>query len=476
MSDLDLCYMPGFLLQQQFRARKLSPVELLEAQIRRAEAVNPAVNAYTDTYYDEAIAQARLAEKVFAGKHGPVRPLEGLTLAIKDSQALRGKRTTQGSLVYRDDVATENSPTSQRLLDAGAIVVAKTTTPEFCSAGVTYSKLFGVTSTPWNPAYTSGGSSGGSAASLGAGMVTLATGSDIAGSIRVPAACCGVVGYKPPYGRIPGNPPFNLDFYCQTGPLAQTVGDCATMTNVMSGVHPSDITSLRETIELPLEYAGVEGWRVAYSVDLDAFNVAPEVRQNLLQTVDLLRDLGAEVEEVELGWGDEVTAAAITYLDHLFGRSLARSFEEHGDTLCDYNVFYARRAGRSDAEAFLSTYEVANQMYRGMGGVLEKFHAFICPTVATHEVSANAKPWDTICVNGKDMITDFDWVMSHPFNMLSRLPVIAIPNGIAENGLPTSIQIVSRSYDDQRAFQLARAIEKSSPWLDCNQRRPLTSC
>jgi Asp-tRNA(Asn)/Glu-tRNA(Gln) amidotransferase A subunit family amidase len=137
MSDLDLCYMPGFLLQEQFRARKLSPVELLEAQIRRAEAVNPAVNAYTDTYYDEAMAQARLAEKVFAGKHGPVRPLEGLTLAVKDSQALKGKRTTQGSLAYRDDVAPENSPTSQRLLDAGAIVVAKTTTPEFCSAGVT---------------------------------------------------------------------------------------------------------------------------------------------------------------------------------------------------------------------------------------------------------------------------------------------------------------------------------------------------
>jgi Asp-tRNA(Asn)/Glu-tRNA(Gln) amidotransferase A subunit family amidase len=98
------------------------------------------------------------------------------------------------------------------------------------------------------------------------------------------------------------------------------------------------------------------------------------------------------------------------------------------------------------------------------------------PACASLRVPADAKPWDTICVNGKDMITDFDWVMSHPFNMLSRLPVIAIPNGIAENGLPTSIQIVSRSYDDQRAFRLARAIEESSPWLDCNQRRPLTNC
>jgi Asp-tRNA(Asn)/Glu-tRNA(Gln) amidotransferase A subunit family amidase len=473
MSDLELCYMPGFLQQQEFRARSLSPVEVLQAQIRRAEAVNPAVNAWTDTYYDEAMVVARQAEKAFAGKRGPVRPLEGLTLAVKDNQALEGKRTTQASLLYENDVASKNSPTSQRLLDAGAIVVAKTTTPEFCSAGVTYSKLFGVTGTPWNPAYTSGGSSGGSAASLGAGMVTLATGSDIAGSIRVPAACCGVVGYKPPYGRIPGNPPFNLDFYCQTGPLARSVGDCAMMTNVMSGVHPDDIASLRETIELPLEYPDIEGWRVAWSVDLGAFNVAPEVRQNLLQTLDLLRDLGAEIEEVDLGWGNEVSEAAITYLDHLFGRSLARSYEEHGDKLCDYNVFYAKRAGTSDAEAFLSTYEVASDMYRGMGSVLDRFHAFLCPTVATHEVSAEAKPWETIRVNGKDTITDFDWVMSHPFNMLSRLPVIAIPNGIAANGLPTSIQVVSRSYDDRRVFQLASAIEKAAPWLDCDQRRPL---
>ena len=475
MSDLDLCYMPGFLLQEQFKARKLSPVELLEAQIERAGAVNSKVNAYTDTYFDEAMEQARLAEKIFARKNGPVRPLEGLTLAIKDHQALAGKRSTQCSLVYQDVIETENSPTCQRLLDAGAIVVAKTTTPEFSSAGVTYSKLFGATGTPWNPCYTSGGSSGGSAASLGAGMVTLATGSDIAGSIRVPAACCGVVGYKPPYGRVPGSPPFNLDYYCQTGPLAQNVGDCAMMTNVMSGVHPDDIVSLRENINLPLEYADVKDWRVAYSVDLGAFNVSPEVRQNLMKTVELLADLGAEVEEVELGWGEEVTEAAITYLDHLFGRSLARSYEQHGDALCDYNIFYAKRAGRSDVEAFLSTYEVANQMYRRLGAVLEKFHAFICPTTATHEVLAEAKPWGTIKVNGKEMITDFDWVMAHPFNMLSRLPVIAIPNGIAANGLPTGIQIVSRSYDDHRVFQLARAIEKAAPWLDCDLRRPLTN-
>ncbi|MGI9412246.1 MAG: amidase [Hyphomicrobiales bacterium] len=475
MDDLDLCYLPGHRALELFRARKLSPVDVLEAQIRRAEAVETRLNAFTDSYFDEALDLARAAEATYGKSDGRLRPLEGLTLAVKDSHDLEGKRTTHGSLLHEHDVAAATCPTNRRLMDAGAIVIAKTTTPEFCSAGVTCSKLFGVTGTPWNPDFTSGGSSGGSGASLGAGMATLATGSDIAGSIRVPAACCGVVGYKPPYGRIPGSPPFNLDFYCQTGPLAQTVADCALMTNAMSGPHPDDIATLREEIRLPADFDGIKGWRVACSPDLGFFAVAPEVRQALHETAALLRDLGAVVEEVDIGWGPEVTVAAATYLDHLFGRELARNHEAHGDRLCDYNVFYARRAGTSDAEAFLATYECAAGMYRTMAPLLERYHAFICPTVATHEVRADAKPWETVTIEGRAVTTDFDWVMTHPFNMLSRLPVLSIPAGRAANGLPTSVQVVSRSFDDHRVFQLAAAVERAAPWLDCDARRPMVN-
>lgn len=473
MSDLDLCYLPGHEALDLFRRRKLSPVELLRAQIARAEAVGAELNAFTDCCFEDALDQAKQAEAVYGKTDGRARPLEGLTLAVKDSQDVKGRRTTHGSLLHGDNVADATNPVIERLVVQGAIIVAKTTTPEFCSAGVTYSKLFGVTGTPWNREFTSGGSSGGSGAALGAGMVTLATGSDIAGSIRVPAACCGVVGYKPPYGRIPGTAPFNLDFYCQTGPLAKTVGDCALMTNAMAGAHPCDIASLREEITLPVAYPDITGWRVACSVDLGFFNVAPEVRDAFARTVALLRDLGAIVEEVDLGWTPKVTDAAVAYLDHLFGRQLARSYEEHGDQLCDYNVFYAKRAGVSDAEAYLASFEMAAWMYGTLAPVLDRCQAFICPTLATHEVRADAKPWETICVNGAEVITDFDWVMTHPFNILSRLPVLAVPNGIAANGLPTSLQVVSRSFDDRRVFQLAAALEKAAPWLDCDARRPL---
>ena len=471
MDDLDLCYLPGHRALELFRRRELSPVDVLQAQIRRHEAVGDLLNAFTETYFDEALEQARTAEARYSGGGTP-RPLEGLTLGVKDSHDLAGRKTTHGCLAFRDNVATDTCPTNQRLLDAGAIVAGKTTTPEFCSAGVTHSKLFGATGTPWNPAFTAGGSSGGSAAALGAGMVTLATGSDIAGSIRVPAACCGVVGYKPPYGRIPGNPPFNLDSYCQNGPLARTVGDCALMTNILSGAHPSDIATLREEIELSLRPGTVKGWRIAYSCDLGFSTIAPEVRDGLLATVETLRQLGATVEEVDIGWTANVTAAAATYLDHLFGRSLARSLEEHGDVLCEYNAFYAERAGRSDAEAFLSTFETAAEMYTTMAPILDGHHAFICPTVATHEVPADAQPWHHVDVGGRQIDTDFEWVMTHPFNMLSRLPVLAVPGGVAPNGLPIGIQIVARSFDDHRVFELASALEVASPWLDCAERRP----
>ena len=176
-----------------------------------------------------------------------------------------------------------------------------------------------------------------------------------------------------------------------------------------------------------------------------------------------------------LGWSDEVTAAVSDYLDHLFGQELCRSLEAHGEDLCDYNLFYGERAARSETEAYLSSFEVAARLYETIAPILDRCQAFICPTLATHEVRADAKPWETIQVEGHDVTTDFDWVLTHPFNMLSRLPVLAIPNGIASNGLPTGIQIVSRSFDDYRVFQLASAIERAAPWLDRDERRPMVS-
>lgn len=189
-----------------FHARRLSPVEYMDAVIMRYEAAQPVVNAFGDTYFDEAREQARAAEERYSGGGDPPRALEGLPVAVKDEADVAGKRTTNGSLIL-DHVPEQSEPMVERLVGAGAIIHARSLTPEFSIAFWTASRLWGVTRNPWNTAFDVGGSSGGSAAALAAGMTPLATGSDIGGSIRVPASCCGVVGHKPSYGRVPSFPP-----------------------------------------------------------------------------------------------------------------------------------------------------------------------------------------------------------------------------------------------------------------------------
>jgi len=473
MDDLELCYMPGHIALDAFRSGELSPVDILAAQWRRYEAIGDTVNAYTEVYLDEAMERARLSESRYRSpQNNPPGALEGLTLAVKDSHDLAGKRTTHASLAYADNIADTTHPACERLIDAGAIVIGKTTTPEFGSAGVTTSKLFGATGTPWNSAFTAGGSSGGSAASLAAGLATLATGSDIAGSIRVPAACCGVVGYKPPFGRIPANSPLNVDAYFQSGPLARCVVDCALMTNVMSGIHPADIATVAERVEISTRATSIVGSRIAVSYDFGAIAITADVRAGVDRVVERLRSLGADVSVIELKPGIDINKHGAAYLDHLFGALLETELAEHADLLCEYNAYYAKQASQTDRAAFLASIDAAQRLYSVIGPIVHQFDAFVCPTVATHEVPANAMPWETIVIDGHTVDTDFGWVMSLAFNMTGRLPVLATPGGHADNGLPTGVQIVARPYEDNAVFRIGLALEKIAPTFDCAERRP----
>jgi Asp-tRNA(Asn)/Glu-tRNA(Gln) amidotransferase A subunit family amidase len=261
MNYVDTCYLSATEALKLFKRRKLSPVELMKAIIKRTEKVEPVINAFTETFFDEALAQAKKSEARYMKKGGRTRALEGIPLAIKDEVPVKGKRCTSGSLILKDDIAEYTAVFAQRLFNAGAICHARTTTPEFCCAAVTTSRLWGTTRNPWNPNFTPGGSSGGSAASLAAGTSTLATGSDIAGSIRIPASCSGVVGFKPPYGRVPELAGFNLDYYCHEGPLARTIADTALMENVIAGPHPSDIATIKPKLRIPEKLKSIRGCR-----------------------------------------------------------------------------------------------------------------------------------------------------------------------------------------------------------------------
>ena len=474
-SDLDLCYLSAGEAMALFRARELSPVELLQALIARAEAVEPAINAFAFTYYDEALAKARKAEAKFAKTDGRIRALEGVPLAVKDEMDIKGKPMTNGSLYLKDNVSTTTHYSIERLLRAGAIVHARTTTPEFSCAGVAHSRVHGVTGTPWNPAYTCGGSSGGSGAALAAGSATLATGSDIGGSIRIPASACGVVGYKPPYGRNPDSGPIAYDMYGVVGPMTRTVDDCIMMQNVMCGPHPLFNASLRPRYRIPRELKSIEGWKIAYSMDLDYFEIGPDVRRNTERTLDVLRGLGATIEQVEFGWSAAIDRAAQDYLDHIFGGYIASYVDTDPSLASEWAKYCAAAHKRVTAGGVYKAYEAQDEMAHRVGRILEDYQAFICPTMGSHEVPADHEPQQPLYINGTSGDVLYGWCLCHPFNMLGRCPVLSVPSGIAGNGLPTGIQIVARHLDDVRVFQLGAALERAQPWLDCPERRPQVS-
>ncbi|MDZ4309788.1 MAG: amidase [Cypionkella sp.] len=473
MSDLDLCYLPAHEALRRFKAKELSPVELMEATIRRAEAVKGSVNALTYTHFDEAMERARKAEAKYA-KGVRTGALEGLPIGIKDESEIKGKPTSSGSLILKDFVATETSTMNARVMRAGGIVHARTATPEFSCAGVTWSRLWGVTRNPWNAAFTPGGSSGGAAASLASGTSSIATGSDIGGSIRIPAAACGVVGYKPPYGRNPDDPPFNLDFFCHTGPLARTVTDAILLQNVMSGPSPRDIATLRPKLRLPLDYKPIKGWKIAFSMDLGCFEVDPEVQKNTLAALDVFRSLGATVVEVDLGWKPDVLVSGMNYLEHLFGAYLSGLLEEHGDEMTTYARQFAEFGRKSKAVDFVASLGTINEMYATFGPMLEKYDVLICPTNALPAVAADFDhSTGTVEINGKQVNPSLGWVMTTPFNMLSRCPVLSVPSGRAHNGIPTGIQIVGRSYCDADVFRAALAYETAQgAWYNDARNRP----
>src|SRR5215467_11831825 len=345
-----------------FRSGELSPVDLLCAVIDRAAAVESSVNAFAETFYEQALDAARMAEKRYRNRDA--RPLEGLPVAVKEEAPIAGQRSTQGSLPLRHEVATVTAVVVQRIIDAGGIVHARTTTPEFCCAPVTWTKLWGVTRNPWNLAYSPGGSSGGSAAALAAGTAMLATGSDIGGSIRIPSAFCGVTGFKPPHGRVPEVPVFNLDHYCHEGPMARSVADCALLENVIAGPHPSDVVSLRPKLEIPSPLEPAAGLRIAFSPDLGCFDVDPEVAANTRAAAERLRDAGAVVTEVSLPWKlADILRAAEIHFGMIFGPSIGPLYAEHGDDLTSYAQQFFAESSKIVKEDFIKGLELEAALY-----------------------------------------------------------------------------------------------------------------
>ncbi|QYX56005.1 amidase [Roseovarius sp. SCSIO 43702] len=466
----DLCYLSAVRALEMFRSRDLSPVELLRAQIARAEKVEPEINAFTETFFDTAMTEARAAEARYMSRSADPRPLEGLTVTIKDVLDQKGACTSRGSLVFKGHRADTDHPVVERVRQAGGIIHARTTTSEFAFGWVTATRLWGVTRNPWNPERTPGGSSGGAAASLAAGTSTLAIGADSAGSIRVPAALCGVVGYKPPHGRVP-DPVEGFDPYSVIGPMARSVADCALLQNVISGVHPADITSLRERVTLKAREPAPGGLRLAASFDPGKTMPEAGIVAAIRGVIAKLQAHGAEIEEPEIDWPEGVGDLALRHSACLSAPWFGDMMDRHGDELCDYTRWTAELMKSCSLRDLTDSYDMARQLYRAVEPVLARYDALICPVVLTNRVRADQMPWTEMRVNGVCLNSDYDWVTTAHFNMLGELPSLSVPVGFDADGMPVGVQVVARSFDDARAFRVAAAIEHVAG-AGCGLRAP----
>jgi len=461
----ELCFLTAVEASRLFREKSLSPVELMAAVIQRSEEQEPLINAFSHRYFDQAMEQARASERRYM-RGEPMGVLDGLPVGIKDEADMEGAANTEGSLIYQDRIAGEDAIFVARLRREGAIFHARTTCPEFCSLWNTHSRLFGVTRNPWNPEVTPGGSSGGSGASLAAGTSMLATGSDIGGSIRFPASMCGVVGFKPPFGRVPETyVPFNLESYCANGPMARNVADTALMQNVMSGAHPLDAASTLPRVDLPLEYPGdLQGCRIAYSLDLGYLEVEEDVARNTREAITLLENLGATAEEVNLDWPEGIERAYYGHMDPLFFASLASHLDQERELMCNYNIQLAEEGfarQQEDPAAFFKAVCIEAKMYDKFSRMMAHFDVFVCPTVLANTLPADFNPArDDYVVNGKVMEYDLLLSTCHVFNMMGRCPAISVPSGIGDNGVPTGLQIASTAFDDEAVFRVVAALER----------------
>lgn len=465
MHTLDLCALAASEVAALIRDRKISPVEVVNQSLDRIEKVQSRLNAFAFIYPEEAIENAREAESaVMCGEK--LGPLHGVPIAIKDFTPTKGKHTTRGSYAYKDWVPDFNPAIVRRLLRAGAIMVGKTTTPEFAHASFTRSNLWGETLNPWDPSKSPGGSSGGSGAAVASGCISLAEGTDMGGSVRIPAALCGIVGLKPSLGRIPMdilNTVF--DNISHFGPLARTVDDAALFLRVAEGPDEIDIMSQPAPFPLPDNLSDeVKGLRLAVSKNLGFYAVDHEVAVNFDFTCKSLTDAGAIIEEVELNWNIKMVEAWYDIWKVYLADAASEVLDAHRHKM-DPELLKLIDAGMNmSALHYRKLEEVRTRQWHSLIPILERNDALLCPTMALPAPDKNASDSDFEWVDEMGILHGLE--MTSLFNNIGQCPVLSVPSGMTSEGLPTGIQIVGRRFDDPTVLRIGKTIEMVRPWAD----------
>ena len=463
MPDTTLAYTPAWRLAELIRDRKLSPVELVDHLLQRIERFNPVLNAYLTVCPEEARSAARAAEKGVSRRRR-LPPLYGVPVAVKDLIQTKGIRTTGGSLAYKDFVPDEDAPVVERLRRAGAIILGKANTPEFGQSATTENKLGPDCRNPWDTARTCGGSSGGSASAVAAGLGPIALGTDAGGSVRNPSSFCGTYGLKPTRGRVPergymgGMYEFN-----QIGPMARTVRDAAMLLEVIGGKDLRDpycLSGAPPRVVKDLD-RGVKGLRLAWSPALGFAAIDPEVRAVTARAAKAFEGLGCTVEEVPLELSDPFAIFTPMALAQSYQYAEGHLLESHFEDLMPY-VRKAIEAGRTvPAHEYVSSLRKCDEMRAKMANLFAKYDLLLTPSNCTAALPIGVRPKE---IDGKRVNPLWGAFMMTPFANLTGLPAASVPCGFTRGGLPIGLQIYGRWWQEGTILRASAAYEAAHPW------------
>ena len=442
-------------------ARETSAAEVVQAALARVERCNPELNAIV-TLNDRALDDAGALDRRIANGE-QVGILAGVPVGIKDVTQVAGLRTTFGSPLYKDHVPEEDALVVHRLRAAGAIILGKTNTPEFAAGGNTWNAVFGRTRNPWNPAKSAGGSTGGGAVGLATGMIALAEGPDLGGSLRIPASFCGVVGLRPSPGLVPTHPSdFVWDTLQVTGPMARSAEDVALMLQAVAG--PSQYTPLRQPIG-GRDFVGAvragprKGLRIAYCADLAGIGIDSGVETVCRRAADALSASGIDVEPIALdlsaGRNGFLALRGLWFVTWMQQR--LHHLEEFG-----INVKNNTKAGLTGSVGDLGAAEAARgKIWHTFRKLFERYDHLVTPTMAVPPFPVEQNYPDTVA--GKAMETYVDWIAPTFVLSLTGLPVASVPCGLDPDRMPVGMQIVGPPEGEEAVLALAAALQAACP-------------
>lgn len=456
-----ICFLTAVEMERRIRRKQLSAVEALQAHLDQIARVNPKVNAIVTLVPEAAMAQARRADEA-AARNRFLGPLHGLPIAHKDLVETKGIRTTYGSPIFADHVPDFDALLIERLRQAGAITIGKTNTPEFGAGSQTFNEVFGATKNPWDLTKTCGGSSGGAAVALACGMIPIADGSDMGGSLRNPASFCNVVGFRPSPGRVPRAPTLAAwNVLSVLGPMARTVADSALLLSAIAGPDPRDPLSISEDGARFARPLGREfkGTRIGWCSNFAGLPFDRGVLEVFLSRRRAFEGIGCIVEEADpdFSGADEAfkTLRALS-----FHQQHAAKLAAHRGKLKDTVVEEIERGARLTGAQIAEAETLRSRLFARLAQLMMRYEFLALPVT-------QVPPFDVTLpyvreVAGVRMESYIDWMRSCYFISITSLPAISVPGGLTSANLPVGIQIVGRRQDDWGVLQIAHAFEQAA--------------